>query len=198
MKKLLACIGLITLLYSCKTNNAGSPKGTVNAFIEASKSGNIAEIKKYITKSDASLLEIGESFISKLDPNAAKDMKDNMSKEFNDKASKAKIEIKDEKIDGDKATVDVEFIYDGKTENRPFSLIKEDGVWKISLLSTGMKNAGANQQDEMKAMNMDSLKGAISKGMEEFNKMDKDSVKKVMEGAMKELEKLKDIPNKNQ
>jgi hypothetical protein len=55
-----------------------------------------------------------------------------MAKEFKEKTSNAKIEIKDEKIDGDNATVNVEFMLDGKRETRPFSLVKEDGLWKIS------------------------------------------------------------------
>jgi hypothetical protein len=40
----------------------------VAAFIEASKQGNLEEIKKHITKSDASLLEMGENFIAKINP----------------------------------------------------------------------------------------------------------------------------------
>lgn len=197
MKKIITGLALIMVLYSCNSGTNGSPKRTVAAFIEASKQGNIAEVKKYITKSDASLLEMGESFLAKLDPNGAKDMKEKMSKEFKDKTKDAKIEIKDEKIDGDNATVDVEFTHDGKSESRPFSLMKEDGQWKISLLSTGMKNAGSNNPDaqgSMRSMNMDSLKGSISKGMEEFNKMNKDSLKKVIDEGMKNMEKLKDVP----
>jgi hypothetical protein len=197
MKKILICICLISTLYSCKNAGTGSPKGTVASFIEASKSGNLADIKKYITKSDVSLLEMGEKMMEQFNPGGAKDMKDKMAKEFKDKTANATVEIKDEKIEGDNATVNVAFGVDGKTETRPFSLVKEEGQWKISLLSTGMKNAGANSEDsmkEMKSMNMDSIKNAIGQGMEEMKKMDKDSLKKVMDEGMKELEKLKDIP----
>lgn len=197
MKKLFTGIFFLSIISSCNNGSSGSPKATVAAFIEASKTGNIDAIKKYITKSDAGLLDLGESFLAKLDPNGAKDMKEKMAKEFKEKTKDAKIEIKDEKIEGDNATVNVAFVYAGRTETRPFSLVKEEGLWKISLISTGMKNAGSNQQDgsdAMKAMDIDSLQGAISKGMEEFNKIDTDSLKKVMGDAMKELEKLKAIP----
>jgi len=200
MKRILACICLIAVLYSCKNAGPGSPKGAVAAFIEASKKGDLAEIKKQITKSDVSLIEMGENMMAQFDPKGSQEMKDKMAKEFKDKAANAQIEIKDEKIDGNNATVNVAFVVDGKTENRPFSLLKEEGVWKISLLSTGMKNAGTNEQDSMeamKSMNMDSLKGAISQGMEEFNKMNKDSLKTVMQEAMKEIEKLKDTSKNN-
>jgi hypothetical protein len=187
-------------LYSCKNASSGSPKDAVNAFIEASKTGNIAEIKKHITKSDVSLIEMGENMMAQFDPKGSQEMKDKMAKEFKDKAGTAKIEIKDEKVDGNNATVNVAFEVNGKTDTRPFSLVKEEGVWKISLLSTGMKNAGADgmdAMDEMKALNMDSLKGAISQGMEEFNKIDKDSLKSAMQDAMKEIEKLKGSSKNN-
>ncbi|MEP7110368.1 MAG: DUF4878 domain-containing protein [Ferruginibacter sp.] len=200
MKKVLTCLALIVVLYSCKNGTSGSPKRTVAKFIEASKEGNITEVKKYITRSDAGLLEIGENFLSKLDPNGVNDMKDKMSKEFKEKAKDAKIELKDEQIDGDNATVNVEFMHDGKTETRPFSLIKEDGQWKISLISTGMKNAGSNKQDlqeAMKSLNMDSMKDVIGQGMEEFNKLDKDSLKRAIEQGLKDVEKLKEIPKDN-
>ena len=45
------------------------------------------------------------------------------------------VEVKDEKIDGDKATVDVEssgsFGGEDIAETITFSLVKEDGDWKI-------------------------------------------------------------------
>ena len=199
MKRILTCICLVAVLYSCKNAGSGSPKDAVNAFIEASKTGNIAEIKKHITKSDVSLIEMGENMMAQFDPKRSQEMKDKMAKEFKDKAGNAKIEIKDEKVDGSNATVNVAFVVDGKTETRPFSLVKEEGLWKISLLSTGMKNAGSNAQgamEEMKALNMDSLKGVISQGMEELNKINKDSLKSAMQEAMKEIEKLR-VPSKN-
>ncbi|MBC7689081.1 MAG: DUF4878 domain-containing protein [Aquabacterium sp.] len=219
MKKIFAVAGLLIAFYSCNTSNTGSPKGTVNSFIEASKTGNIEEIKKYITKSDAGMLEIGESFLAKLDPKGAQNMKDKMAQQFKEKTKDATIEIKDEKIDGDNAIVNVAFAYKGHSETRPFSLVKEDGVWKVSLISTGMKNAGSNEsevQKTMKDMNLDSLQNAIGEGMKElnnmnkdslkvmmeqgmkeFNKIDKDSLKKAMDQGMKALEKLKDQPKKN-
>ncbi|MEO6731004.1 MAG: DUF4878 domain-containing protein [Ferruginibacter sp.] len=195
MKRILACVSLIIILYSCTTVASNSPTKTVQAFIEASREGNIAEIKKHISSSDLSMLEIGESFLAKLDSNGSKDMLGKMAKEIKEKTKDAKIEVKDEKIDGDNATVNVQFVQDSINETRPFSLVKEDGQWKISLLSTGMKNSGANQQDlqeAMKHINIDSLKGSVGQGMEEFNKLNKDSLKNVIDNAMKDIEKLKD------
>ncbi|GEM_PF-1575822 len=193
MKRMLACLSLMIALFSCSSISPDSPRKTVVSFIEAAKTGDLAEIKKYISKSDASLMDIGQSFLSKLDPEGGKNMMDKMSKEFKEKTKDAKIEIKDEKIDGDNATVNVEFMNEGKTETRPFSLVKEEGLWKISLMSTGMKNSGGNQQDmedAMRSINIDSLKGALNEGMKEFNKVDKDSLNKMMQEGMKEFNKI--------
>ncbi|MEJ7587512.1 MAG: DUF4878 domain-containing protein [Ferruginibacter sp.] len=196
MKKIFACVGFIMILYSCKNGVGGSPKSTVASFIEASREGDLVKVKKYITRSDVGMLEIGENFLAKFDPDG-KGMKDKMMNEFKEKTKDARVDIKDEKIDGDNATVNVEFSHEGKSETRPFSLVKEDGQWKIALLSTGMKNSGANQQDieeKMKNLNIDSLTGTIGKsmeeGMKEFNKMDKDSLKKIMEQGLKEYNKM--------
>lgn len=193
MKRMLACLSLMIALFSCSSISPDSPRKTVVSFIEAAKTGDLAEIKKYISKSDASLMDIGQSFLSKLDPEGGKNMMDKMSKEFKEKTKDAKIEIKDEKIDGDNATVNVEFMNEGKTETRPFSLVKEEGLWKISLMSTGMKNSGGNQQDmedAMRSINIDNLKGALNEGMKEFNKVDKDSLNKMMQEGMKEFNKI--------
>ncbi len=173
MKRILTFVCLTIVLYSCKIGSTSSPKNTVASFIAAAREGNIAELKKYITKSDAGLLDIAEGFLANADPAKAKEMKDKMAAQFKDKAKNARIEIKDEKIDGDNATVNVEFDNEGKTETRPFSLVKEDGQWKISLISTGMKNSGSDMgdmkdmQEVMKTMSMDSLQGAISQGLED-------------------------------
>jgi len=218
MKKIITCLALLAVLYSCKTGSSGSPKNTVESFIEASKSGNLDEVKKYISKSDVSLLEMGQRVLANIDPAKSKEMQEKMSEKFKEKTKDAKIDIGDEKIDGNNATVNVAFMLNGKSEEHPFSLVKEDGQWKISLISTGMNNSGASDEDKdkiLKNLNLDSIQGSISKGMEELNKIDKDSLKqamnealkevdkldndslkKVIKDKMKELEKLKDIPKK--
>ena len=139
---------------------SGSPKSVVSSFIEASKSGNFEDIKKYISRSDVSMMEIGENFLSKMDPNGVKDMKDKMAKEFQEKTKDATYQLGEEKIDGDNATVQISFTHQGKTESHPLSLVKEDGKWKVSLMSTGMNMACKNKEEVAKAMNsinLDSL-----------------------------------------
>lgn len=194
MKKILSLLLVLSVLYSCKNAQTSTPTATVNSFIEASRSGNFDEIKRYISRQDISLMEMGERFLSNVDSNAANEMKNKFSGEFKEKVKDFKIDVKKETVDGNNATVDVEFAHDGKTETRPFSLVKEDGQWKISLMSTGMKNSGTNQEDveaAMKSINIDSLQDAVKEEMGEMSKLDKDSLNKVIEQGMKELEKLK-------
>src|ERR1700712_4502530 len=76
MKKILAVICFIIIAYGCKNAILGSPKSTVASFIEAAKTGDLDQVKKYITKSDAGLIELGQRMISNFDPARAKEMKD--------------------------------------------------------------------------------------------------------------------------
>ena len=167
IKKIVPFLGLLFIAYGCKTAASYSPKTTVTAFIEAARQGDLVKVKQYITRSDVSMLEMGESFMAKLDPEGAKGVKDKMLKEFKAKAADAQIDILDEKIDGENATVNVAFHFKGRSETKPFSLVKEEGKWKIALLSTGMKNSGANEQEireSFKKINIDSVKDLIEKG----------------------------------
>lgn len=193
MKKTLPFICLFLILSSCQSELSDSPKKTVTAFIEAAKTGNIAEIKNQITQSDVGLLEIGENLLAQFDSTGSSSLKDQLAKEFSDQTKDATIEIKNDKIDGNNATVNVTFSSDGRTETRPFSLLKEDGKWKISLVSTGLQNAGVKEQEIKKMLqshNLDSLKQSITKGLQEQLKtINKDSLKKVIEDRMKTIEK---------
>ena len=200
MKRKLPFICLILIMYSCQSALSDSPKKTVTAFIEAAKAGNIAEIKKQLTQSDVGFLEIGENLLAQFDSSGSSNMKDKLAKEFSAQTKDATIEIKEGKIDGDNATVNVSFSKDGRTETRPFSLLKEAGKWKISLLSTGLQNAGAKEQDIKKMLqphNLDSLKQSITKGIQEqLNTINKDSLQKVIEDRMKEIEKKMKVVEK--
>ena len=200
MKRILPFICLSLILFSCKSELSDSPKKTVTAFIEAAKTGNIAEIKNQLTQSDVVLLEIGENLLAQFDSSGSNSMKDQLAKEFSAQTKEATIEIKDDKINGNNATVNVTFSSDGRTETRPFSLLKEDGKWKISLISTGLKNAGAKEQDIKKMLqshNLDSLKQSITKGLQEqLNSINKDSLKKVIEDRMKTIEKRMKVVDK--
>ncbi len=205
MRKLLLIVTIASLLFSCSgTNtNSDSPKGIVNAFIEASKQGDIDGIKKYITAQDVKLLEIGQQFIGILDSTQKNKIQEEMAEEFKKGTKDVAINIGSEKIDGDNATVDVSTTKDGKTETHAFALKKESGQWKISLVSTGMRSSGMTQEEmDTKMKNLDDgMKGmndSIAKAMEQLKKISPDSLKKLMNQSVEQLKKLKETTDKTQ
>ena len=142
------------------------------------------DIKKFITKQDVAFLESAEKFMVSVDPEAIKKMKAKMGDEFKSKVKDVKYTLKNEKVDGDKATVDAEVTEEGKVNTHTFNLVKEDGAWKISLLNSGdgmfnsMKgNMGPGHKDmeegleKLKQMNPDSLKMLMKKGVQALDSM---------------------------
>lgn len=194
---------IAAILFSCTNTNpaADSPKGVVNAFIESSRQGDIDGIRKYITEQDAKLLDMGMQFLNMLDSGQQKKMKEEMAEQFKEHTKDVKIDIGNEKIDGDKATVDVSTTREGKTETQPFTLKKENGQWKISLVSTGMKSSGMTEEEmdtQSKKMEND-LKGAgdsLAKKLQQLRKIDPDSLKKMLNKGMQEAEKLQEAVEK--
>lgn len=199
-------IAITSILFAaCAGTNSESPKAVVNAFMEASKKGDIDGLKKYITKQDVSVLELGESFLKVLDSTQKNSMKEKMANDFKEKTKDVKIDIGNEKINGDNATVDVSITKEGKTETQPFTLKKEEGEWKISLMSTGMKASGMTQQqmdekmDKMKegVKDMAGMKDSLAKAMEKLKGVNTDSIKKVLEKNGINLDKLKEAAEKS-
>ena len=188
MKYIVSLFTAFVLLTGCKSDTA-SPKGTVNAFFEAMKKGDIETVKKLITKSDLSFITMAEGF-SKM-AGKEMDITEKMKSEFIEKSKNVSFNIKDEKIEGDKADVTVEIKENEKTTSQVFKLLKEEGNWKLSLMSTGMNMAGKDGNMHNENINIaDSLK----KGMEQLQNLNMDSVS----GKMKEgLEKLKELQQKN-
>jgi len=186
MKKIIGFLGIVVLLAACK-GDTSSPKGTVTAFIEAMKKGDITAVKKLITKSDLSMLTMAETMAKNFGQDLNIDEK--MKKDFAEKSKDVSFTVKDEKITGNDAEVNVEVTDKGTTETHPFKLVKEDGSWKISLISTGMSMSGSKDGD-MHNMNADSINAKIKEGMEEMKNMSSDSLQKMMQQGMDEMKKL--------
>ena len=199
MKKIIVIISLLAVFTGCSNTASNSPKAVVASFIEASKKGDMESLKKYITSQDISLLEMAESFTNQFDTAKGSKMKDKMASEFKDKMKEVTVDIKEEKIEGDNATVNADFISNGKKEGHPFILKKENNQWKISLMSTGMGASGMSQEkmDEgMKQMkegfkNMDGLKDSISKAMDKMKNINTDSLKQLLKDSKVDLDKIK-------
>jgi ketosteroid isomerase-like protein len=202
MKKILSVLVIAVTFFSC-SNNTSSPSNTVNAFFNTMKKGDMNEFKTLVTKSDVQLIEMAEKFAKAFGVNDKDSAMDKMKAEMMEKAKDISFTIKDEKIEGDKATVNVEVKDKDKTETRPFSLLKEEGKWKISLLSTGMGMSGKSNSPEdvkmaadsltnlLKDVNADSLMGKMKNAFEEIgkNKGKLEEMSKELEKAAKEFEK---------
>jgi hypothetical protein len=124
--------------------------------------------------------------MASIDPEAVTRIKEKISTEFKDKVKDVKYSLKNEKIDGDKATVDAEVTENGKTSTHNFNLVKEEGAWKVALSKSGdgmfnsMKgDMGAEMNDanealeRLKQMDPDSLKMLMNKGLEALDSLSK-------------------------
>lgn len=189
MKKIIFILAITTGLAACNSNDAGpstsSPTATIDGMFNAMKNGQIDDFKKFITKNDAAMIEEGMRLANSIDSNLVKKAKETMADEFKEKVKNVSYKLKNEKIDGDNATVDAEVTENGKTETHAFNLVKEDGAWKIALSKSG---------DGM----FNSMKGDrgpgepdLKEAMEKLNKMDKDTLKMLMEKASQVLDSIK-------
>lgn len=181
MKKfLLAILVLSTVSFIGCNSGGGDPKAVLSQFFEALSKKDIEGARKLATKDSKSMIDMME-----MGMNMSKDKKDA------EKFDKANMEFGEAKIEGDKATVAVKEKKSGESLN--YILKKEDGSWKVafdkaSVMSMGMdkmNEKGINPtdsigkaMDELKNMDMDSLKDGMKKGMEML-----DSVKKEAEKA---------------
>lgn len=192
MKKILFAICLITAFFSCK-EPATPPTAVLDGMFTAMKNGNIDEMKKHISKSDLAMLDAAEKIMTSVDPEGIKKIKDRMIAEFKTKAKDITYSFKNEKIDGDHATVETIIVNNSpdsldseKTATHTFELVKEDNAWKIALSKPGnemfnsMKgNMGAKKEDlkggieKLKQMDPDSLKMLINKGLQALDSLDR-------------------------
>jgi hypothetical protein len=114
---------LIVLAFAAMAcNKAGSsPTATAKAFYDAAKSKDVAGMKNVMSKKTLDMLERGAK--------AANKSVDDYMKQANDEdPPPATFESRNEKINGDTATVEVS---NGKGGWQPFSFVKEDGQWKL-------------------------------------------------------------------
>ncbi|MFH0894789.1 MAG: hypothetical protein V2A54_10165 [Bacteroidota bacterium] len=114
MKKILKSLTVLVIaavaFASC--GSSSSPKATAEKFLNHIQKKEYAEAKKLATKESEATIDMMASFGS-----------------MGGEQKEAKIEMKDEKIDGDKATVN--YVENG--ENKTLSLVKVDGDWKVDM-----------------------------------------------------------------
>ncbi len=189
MKKILFALCLTAGMAACNSADQGSPTASIDAMFTAMKNGQVDDFKKFITTADVAMIESMEKLANSIDPEAINKMKTKMGDEFKEKAKDIKYTLKNEKIDGNKATVDAEVTDGGKTESHTFNLVKEDGAWKISLL-----NSGGDMFNSMKG-NMGPDNRDLKEGLERLKNMDPDSLKMLMNKGVEMMEKMDSIKN---
>jgi len=119
-------------LLSCGSDFS-SPTNTVETFLNAAKDKDEETYLSCLEKRD-------REWIDEMSKKSGK--KDEESDFLTDEDSPTDYEIGEEKIDGDKATVEVTTESKGKKEKATISLVKEDGDWKIDMIPEELKSFG--------------------------------------------------------
>ncbi|MBL0358552.1 MAG: DUF4878 domain-containing protein [Chitinophagaceae bacterium] len=181
MKKLFMAAAILSsaILFTGCGGSGGDPKAALSAFFDAMEKKDIEAARKLATADSKSMIDMMEMGLK-----MAKDNKES------DKFDKSKMEFGEAKIEGDKATVPVKDKKSGESTN--FTLKKEEGKWKVAfdkasimqMATDKMQEKGGmdslnNAMDELKNINIDSVKEGINKGME------------ALDSASKMLDKMK-------
>lgn len=119
--KYLLISALAITIYSC--GGGDSPKSVAENFLKAMNKMDFETAKKYGSEDTGKLLDMMSSF-SKLMPDSAKKEKS--------------FEMKEEKINGDKATVT--YLYSDEDGEQTVNLIKVDGKWKVAMGKDSMND----------------------------------------------------------
>lgn len=197
MKRLIPALLLLISFAGCKNEPANPPTATLDGMFTAMKNGNIEEMKKFITKTDVAMLDAAEKFLTATDPESVPKIKAKMIEKMKEGAANVQYSLKNEKIDGDHATVEAEIVtkdtaaLDGKKiTKQTFELVKEDNAWKIALTKPG------NEMFNSMKGNMGKRDGNMKDGLEKLQKMDPDTLKMMIKKGLQALDSM-DIKKKN-
>ena len=191
MKKIITACSLLLCLAACNQEPANPPTVVMENMFTAMKNGNIEDMKKSITKADVAMLEAAEKLMTSIDPEGIQKIKSRMTEELKDKAQHIEYSLKNEKIDGDHATVEAEIITKDtaaangkKISKQTFELVKEDNTWKIALTKPG------NEMFNSMKGNMGPKKGDLKEGVEKLQKMDPDSLKMMIRKGLEAMDSM--------
>ena len=119
----LALALIVVAAAACSMLKGPTPTDTFKAFFDASQKNDVPGMKKQLSKSTLDMFEGLAKLQNKSVDEALKDI------HKNDKAEKMP-ETRNEKINGDSATLEVKNDQTGKWDTLPF--VKEDKQWKIA------------------------------------------------------------------
>jgi hypothetical protein len=195
MKRSIAALCVLFCLAACK-QPANPPAVVLEDMFTAMKQGNIEEMKKFVTKSDVAMLEAAEKFMAGIDPEGISKIKTRLTEELKENAKHIEFDIKNETIDGDRATVEAEIIIKDtaaqngeKMSKQKFELVKEDNAWKIALSKPG------NQMFNSMKGNMGARKGDLKDGLEKLQKIDPDTLKMLIRKGVQALDSMQKKKN---
>ncbi|MEO6049924.1 MAG: hypothetical protein ABIP78_01145 [Pyrinomonadaceae bacterium] len=106
------------------TNSSGTPSDAYKAAYTARKTKDVPSLKKFMSK------DILEFFTDIAGIGEKKQTVDDLLMELCEKPQAATAETRNEKINGDKATIEY---LDEENEWQPMEFVKEDGIWKLTL-----------------------------------------------------------------
>ena len=105
--------------------NLDSPTAAIKAFVEAAKAEDEDAVKKTLSEKSVKMIDLMTSVTGKT-------FLETLSADDKDEEYKELPEMRNEKIDGDTATLEVKGKSDKEFDTIPF--VKEDGSWKIAFL----------------------------------------------------------------
>jgi len=126
---LFAVLLLLSSALACKLGGSSSPTATYKAFFEAQKRKDLPGMKQTLSKGSLAMLEQGAE-------QQKKTLDESLKEGFDDPAFKAPTmpPTRNEKIDGDSATLEVQ---DEKSKDwERLYFVKEDGEWKFAIDKT--------------------------------------------------------------
>lgn len=127
---LVVVVALALIVTGLACNRAGSsPTATLKAYFEALQKKDAAGLKKTLSKGT---LEMFEQFAKAQSPPKTLDeaLQTGLASTANNNEPNKAPETRNEKIEGDKATLEVKNDKTGTWETVPF--VKEDGDWKLA------------------------------------------------------------------
>lgn len=174
MKKiLLSLLVLSTVVFFSCNSGGGDPKSVLSQFFDALKKKDMAAARKLATEESKSMLDMMEM-----------GMKMDASSKESDKFDNAKMEYGEAKIEGDKATIAVKETSSGETMT--YTLKKEKGSWKVAFDKASMMSMGMEKMNE-KGIN---ASDSIGKALDEIKNLNMDSLKEGMQEGMKALDSV--------
>ena len=131
-------MGVVTIAFmtaACHRGAGSSPTATFTAFYEASKNKDVEAAKKIFSKKTLELFEIEARAKNKT-------IEEMFKAGMDQKPPPDKLpEMRNEKINGDEATLEVKDDKTGRWDTLTF--VKEDGQWKIALDKMGSQSPDA-------------------------------------------------------